>query len=43
MNNILDHDTVKDEVIEYSETFDDKGESNIKNLLIDPMFVFFLV
>ena len=43
MNNILDQDTVEDEVIEYSEAFDNKGESNIKNLLIDPMFVFFLV
>ena len=43
MNNILDQDTVEDEVIEFSEAFDNKGESNIKNLLIDPRFVFVLV
>ena len=43
VNNILDQATVEDEVIDYSEAFDNKGESNIKNLLIDPMFVFFLV
>ena len=40
MNNILDQDTVEDEVIEYTEAFDNKVESNIKNLLIDPSFVF---
>jgi len=43
VNNILDQDTVEDEVIDYSEAFDNKGESNIKNLLIDPRFVFVLV